>query len=187
MKETDKDSKFTLVTSDEKEGSKLEILFVQTSNMQRILGQYPDIVNLDGTYCINNLGFPCYVFMVADGEGTGSVVAYALVKDETTTTLTSLLKEFNDLNPNVKIKTFIVDKDAAEIAAIKAVFPDTNIILCRFHVSNNFKDANSKYSKNCSAQDKDNNLKSLNRMLTTTVEDTFYKSLNTHSWIANLY
>ena len=79
----------------------------------------------------------------------------------------------------VKIKTFIVDKDAAEIAAIKAVFPDTNIILCRFHVSNNFKDANSKYSKNCSAQDKENNLKALNRMLTTTVEATFYKSLNT--------
>ena len=68
-----------------------------------------------------------------------------MVKNETTT-LTCLLTEFSNLNPNSVVKTFIVDKDAAEIAAIKAVLPETNIILlCKFHVKNNFKDAKSKY------------------------------------------
>ena len=69
--------------------------------MKKVLLSYPDIVNLDGTYCINNLGFPCYVFMVADGE----VVTYALVKDETTNTLTFVVEEFRNLNPNVHINT----------------------------------------------------------------------------------
>ena len=47
-------------------------------------------------------------------------------------TLTCLLTEFSNLNHNVVVKTFIVDKDAAEIAAIKAVFPETNIILDQY-------------------------------------------------------
>ena len=39
--------------------------------------------------------------MVADGE----VVTYALVKDETTNTLTFVVEEFRNLNPNVHINT----------------------------------------------------------------------------------
>ena len=146
--------------------------------MKKVLLSYPDIVNLDGTYCINNLGFPCYVFMVADGENSGQVVAYALVKDETAATLTFVLEEFKKQNSKANVKTFIVDKDAAEIAAIKAVFTDIDIILCKFHVINNFKDAASKFSKNYSEDQKIQNDKSLKLMLSSTVEETFYQHFN---------
>lgn len=173
MTETDKDSVFFIAKSPDTEN--LEILFIQTSQMRKVLGQYHDVVNLDGTYCINNLGFPCYVFMVADGENAGNVVAYALVKDETTATLSCLLSEFSKLNPNLNIKTFIVDKDAAEIGAIKTVFPTANILLCYFHVRNNFLDANRKYSKNCSEQERENNERALEQMLKTTSEHNFLK------------
>ena len=44
LKDEDKEAKFSLVTSDKKDGQKLEILFIQTNTMQRILLQYPLIL-----------------------------------------------------------------------------------------------------------------------------------------------
>ena len=97
------------------------------------LEQYPEILYLDGTYCLNNLGYPVYVFLTTDGELHGNVAAYAIVKDEKKVTLTGLLREFVALNPaSTGIETIVLDKDAAEIAAVKAVLPNTNILLCRF-------------------------------------------------------
>ena len=150
MKEEDPDAHFSFVISEEND---LEILFIQTSGMRRFLTNYPNIIYLDGTYCLVDLGFPVYVFFTSDGEMHSNVAAYAIVKDETKLTLTSLLGEFVKLNPEIqaKIETIIMDKDAAEIGAIKTVLPNSNILLCRFHVACNLRDAPIRY---CTADDK---------------------------------
>ena len=49
---------------------------------------------IDGTCCLNRYNYPLYVFLVVGGDNTGHVVGYALVKDETTCTLSSLFSEF---------------------------------------------------------------------------------------------
>ncbi|GFN80085.1 hypothetical protein PoB_000659100 [Plakobranchus ocellatus] len=53
----------------------------------------------------------------------GRVVGYCIVKDETITTLTDVFQDFISHN-DINVKTVVVDKDAAEKAAIKEVFPE---------------------------------------------------------------
>ena len=77
MKAKNKDAQYTLAVDD---NSDVEIIFIQTANMRMNLNKYPEILYLDGTYCLNNLGYPVYVFLTTDGELHGNVVAYAIVK-----------------------------------------------------------------------------------------------------------
>ena len=176
MTSQDKDAVFSIVKCPVT--NNVNILFLQTGSMRKVLAQYPDVIHLDGTYCINNLGYPVYVMMVSDGEGNGRVVAYALVQNETADTLTNLLTEFKNVNKDVEIKAFVVDKDAAEISAIKNVFPGVSVLLCNFHVTNNLKDASVRYSEKCPQQVKDDNLNALYCMLNTTKEEKFYECYN---------
>lgn len=161
MKDSDNPSHVSLVT-DESSGN-VNVLFFQTASMRLILGQYPSVVYMDGTYCLNNLGYPVYVFMVTDGNMKGHAVGYAVVKDETKVTLSQLLTQFVNKNP-VSINTFVVDKDAAEIAAVKNVLPHISILLFRFHVSVNFHDAVGKY---CRKKEKELTRQTLDSMLYT--------------------
>ncbi|GFO44376.1 hypothetical protein PoB_007088100 [Plakobranchus ocellatus] len=53
----------------------------------------------------------------------GRVVGYCVVKNETKTTLTDVFQDF--ISPNdINVEPVVVDKDVAEIAAIKEAFPE---------------------------------------------------------------
>ncbi|GFO07292.1 transmembrane protein 214 [Plakobranchus ocellatus] len=150
----------------------MSTLFFQTGAMRRILNVYCDVLFVDGTYCLNNLGYPLYVFLCVDGEMKGRVVGYCIVKDETTTTLTDVFQDFISHN-DINVKTVVVDKDAAEIAAIKKVFPEVNILLCRFHVAQSFKTAATKY---CPPSEREKSLDILMKMLYSTSEEDLVTS-----------
>ena len=87
-------------------------------------------------------------------------------------TFCTLLSEFQKFNPNDKIKTFLLDKDAAKIGTINKIYPKASILLCYFHVTNNLKDASAKYSGLCTV--KDFNLNILYKMLNTPKEVKFF-------------
>ncbi|RUS74849.1 hypothetical protein EGW08_017406 [Elysia chlorotica] len=170
MTQADAGSHFSILIA---ENSTVDLIFFQTSNMRRFLQSYPSVIFMDGTYCINNLGYPVYVFMCVDGDLKGHVVAYAIVRDETKVTLAHLLEQFVSKN-NVEVDTFVVDKDAAEIAAIKQVMPGVKILLCRFHVASTFKDATNKY---CNRSEKTEAHSLLMKMLYSDSEETFFSCL----------
>ena len=131
----------------------IEVIYIQTSAMRRVLNSYPQMLFVDGTYCVNKHSMPLYVFAVCDGNGQGQVVSYALVKDERASTLRSLFREFEKFNPlGESLKTIMTDKDLNEIAQIKQVFPSVNIMLCRFHVQKAFK---SGIAAHCHEEDRD--------------------------------
>ncbi|GFN84317.1 Zinc finger swim domain-containing protein 3 [Plakobranchus ocellatus] len=158
----------------------MSTLFFQTGAMRRILNVYCDVLFVDGTYCLNNLGYPLYVFLCVDGEIKGRVVGYCIVKDETTTTLTDVFQDFISSN-HINVKTVVVDKDAAEIAAIKEVFPEVNILLCSFHVAQSFKTAATKY---CPPSEREKSLDILMKMLYATSEEDFVTSFEMlPSWL----
>ena len=56
----------------------LELLFVATSDMKELYSLYPEVF-VDGTYRVNKLRLPLYIFMVEDSHGTGQPVAYCFV------------------------------------------------------------------------------------------------------------
>ena len=168
--EEDEGFQYSLITDrDEKE---IEILFVQSSYMRHIFQSYPDVLYIDGTYCLNRYNYPLYVFLVVDGDNTGHVVGYALVKDETTCTLSSLFCEFVRKSGVSGVKTVVVDKDQAEIEALKCSLPDANIVLCRFHVQQAFKNA---IASKCNKFEQDEVKKLVHKMVYCSKQETFHE------------
>jgi len=119
----------------------LSVLFWQSPFMKQIYNSYPSMLFMDGTYKINNRNMPLYSVLVVDGEGKGQVVAYAIVRDETVGTLSTVLQVFKDHNLSADdcVKVVMVDKDYAEINAIHTVFPNACIMLCKMHVLDAFR------------------------------------------------
>ena len=66
------------------DNGELFVLFWQSSFMKTMYEAYPTLLFMDGTYKINNRGMPLYSMLVVDGDGKGQVVAYAVVREETT-------------------------------------------------------------------------------------------------------
>ena len=70
-----------------------------------------------------------------DGFGSGRMVFAALLQDEQESSLSRMVKCFKESNPAWdRIKTVVIDKDFAEVKALRAAFPNARILLCTFHV-----------------------------------------------------
>ena len=122
----------------------IQCIFFQTSQMKRYLEAFPDVLYIDSTYCLNSFGYPVVVFMVVDGDNRGHCVGYALVRDERMVTFATLYTEFVRKN-NVNTKTVVLDKDAAEIGAVRFAMEGVNLVLCRFHVCKSLSESIKKF------------------------------------------
>ena len=80
---------------------------------------------------------PLYTLAVVDRHGHGLPVVQALLTREDQQHIQLFLASAFRLagnNMDVDNCVFVLDKDFAEINAVKASFPNVKIILCRFHV-----------------------------------------------------
>ena len=113
----------------------LEMIVLQTGEMKENLHHFPEVIQLDGTYGLNQSGFPLYALVVEDANGTGRLAALILTCAETTISIRTMLERVKAHNPSFsRTQVIIVDKDFAEVQAVKAVLPDAQIQLCVFHV-----------------------------------------------------
>jgi hypothetical protein len=64
----------------------------------------------------------------------GVPVAWMLTTHGTTNTIKFFLNWVKEVSPMVRPIIFITDRDQAQIAAINAVYPETKILLCLWHV-----------------------------------------------------
>ena len=84
---------------------------------------------MDGTHRLNKSGMPLYALVVEDEHGVGQLVALVLTRGECAINIRTMLEYPKAANPALeKTAVFVVDKDFAEISAIKAVFPQVGFI-----------------------------------------------------------
>ena len=102
--------------------------------MKMAFNKFPEVLMIDGTYCVNKLRMPLYSFLIMDSNGHGRIAAYCFVSNEKKATLESVIQTFANSYDTKRINTVIIDKDFNEIAAVKAVLPNVTIQICRFHV-----------------------------------------------------
>ena len=145
------------------EQQNIQIIHVQISEVRWTLLKYPDLLFIDSTYKINAKKMPLFCFMTVDGNHSGQIVAYAVVSNETGDTVIKLLEVFVSHNIAVKekIETVMIDKDFAEMKAIKAVLPGANILICKFHVLRAIQRA----MKDFSSTERDNVLAIIRKMM----------------------
>ena len=125
------------------DNDELRLLFWQTSEMTQVYDKFPEVLFIDGTYCVNSVRMPLYCLCVQDGYGHGRVCGYALVADETFQSVYTVLEVFRDKNKKSTsdLCTVIVDKDFTEIACVSQIFPNAKLQICSFHVLKAFRTA----------------------------------------------
>ena len=95
--------------------NKLAILYYQSGLMGEWFNKFPEILMIDGTYCVNKAGMPLYALMVEDGHGHHQVVRYAATSSEDSNHINSILQSFKDCNPSwSKVSIITINKDFTE-------------------------------------------------------------------------
>ncbi|CAK9301926.1 unnamed protein product, partial [Gordionus sp. m RMFG-2023] len=135
------------------ENNQLMGIFYQDSNMSHNLKFYPEVLFIDATYKLNNIGMPLFILLVIDSHGQSQIAALWLVKGETYCCVKGccdILKKHNDIN---KIKVIIGDKDLADRQALFESFPNANIQICIFHVMCSFRSEITTLKRNITGED----------------------------------
>ena len=121
------------------ESGSIETILFQTSHMKAYLAQYPNMLFIDATYCVNRNNMPLFVFLVPDANCNGQVVAYGIIKDERSGTLAPMFAEFEKVNKlGESLKTIVVDKDLNEVlvlCVLDVVFRKINLIITMLSLS----------------------------------------------------
>lgn len=129
----------------DRESKACDFILIQTSAMRAAVQKFPEVLLMDSTYKINKNEMPVVVIQVMDGEGVGQTVAYGIVARETKQNLSNLLLHFVEVSGGEvvveKTQCAVVDKDFAEIGAIRAVLPNAKVHICSVHTERNMKKA----------------------------------------------
>ena len=93
---------------------------------------------VDDTSCVNMFNLPVIAVLFPAPSGTNHIVAWGLIKNRTTQTLTRFFQFIFRYFPT--INTFMCDRHFAQRRAISIVFgQDVNIFHCCVHVARNMK------------------------------------------------
>ncbi|XP_052119464.1 uncharacterized protein LOC127748745, partial [Frankliniella occidentalis] len=122
---------------------KIMFIFFQTPEMAKNFKEYPEVVGMDTTYCVNKNNMPLVVFRVTDRHGQGKPAGYCLVSNEKLDIMRQSVLAFKEANSEFidKVQTIVVDKDYNEITVLKEILPWVHIHLCSVHVLETFKRA----------------------------------------------
>ena len=109
------------------------------SPVQRSLYEsFHDVIILDTTSNTNQFQMILCVIVIIDNHFKTRIIASAIIEDETLDTfrwiLGTLFKE-TGISPEV----IFTDSDPSLISAIKEIHPDTNHLLCIFHIDLNLR------------------------------------------------
>lgn len=113
-------------------------LFFQDKYMKDDFQAYPEIIFFDGTYKLMDLRFPVYIIMIEDSMGQSEVAGIGILANETSETLSWLMKVFKQRNETKKMRVVMADKDLAEREAITTVL-GVPLTICLFHAMRAFR------------------------------------------------
>ena len=169
------------------DNGELYLLYWQSPFMKQMYRTYPSLIFMDGTYKINNRNMPLYSLLVVDGDGKGQVVAYAVVRDETVRSLSTMLDIFKQNNATAveSLQLVLVDKDYSEITAIDNIFNNAHIILCKLHVLDAFRRSFKGHALNTEKHDSLRDL--LHTMVHTHTESAYNEAKDQIAGISDTY
>ncbi|VDC03482.1 unnamed protein product [Peniophora sp. CBMAI 1063] len=129
------------VNDDPPDGSHLPtkafFLAIQTPYQRTRFAQLAStrLVCIDGTHNTTMYqGMQLYTLICRDGHGKGVPTAWLLSNSGTEETLSHFLRLVRKKNPSVVPNIFMSDRDLAQMNALHAVYPESTILLCWWHV-----------------------------------------------------
>lgn len=160
------------------EQEELQSIYIQTKEGVDLFNSMPSVLMVDGTYKINSLDMPLFIFMASDSLNSGRIIASCLVTAETKDIIDEVLKKFKQFNAKSgEIKMIIADKDMSQIASLKKAFPGANVHLCLFHILQAFLRQMNSLRKQSSIESQDIELamKMFRQMAFSTSESEYHE------------
>ena len=112
----------------------LKGLFFQDQRMIDRFRAYPELLCLDATYELLELGLPIYIMLCEDSNGQSEIVAVCLLVQEDANSMTWMVDAFKQHNQEwQKIRVIMADKDIGERDVLKRCFPNASVLICLFH------------------------------------------------------
>lgn len=108
--------------------------------MKNAFQAYPELLCLDATYKLLELGLPVYLMLCEDSNGMSEIVCVCLLVSEDATSMTWMieaLKQHNVQWGNVRV--VMADKDIRERDVIKQCLPNAVVLICLFHTLRSFR------------------------------------------------
>ena len=109
------------------------VLGVHSLEAKWLLSHYGDVVYVDATYSVNKLQYPNLAVLVVDSLNHGHLVATFILMHESATDIAIALQSLKDFASPWQPQAVVIDKSDAVRLAVRTVWQDTKIVLCRWH------------------------------------------------------
>ena len=108
--------------------------------MKSAFQAYPELLCLDATYKLLELGLPVYLMLCEDSNGMSEIICVCLLVSEDANSITWMLEALKQHNIQwANIRVVMADKDIRERDVIKRCLPDSTVLICLFHTLRSFK------------------------------------------------
>ena len=109
------------------------VMGVHSLEAMRLLSEYGDVLYVDATYGLNNRGFPNLATMVVDKHNHGHLVALFILSHESAADIGVALQALSRYASPWQPQAVVMDKSDATRKAVRATWPESKIVLCRWH------------------------------------------------------
>lgn len=115
--------------------NKFKAMYLTTQDMVNSMVFWPEIVFIDGTYCLSDSDLVLMLVTVEDSNGKTNIVAVGLLTSEDLSTVDWFLKTFrrNHSQACSRIECFMSDKHMVGRRVLKEIFPGVRVYICLFH------------------------------------------------------
>ncbi|XP_070533937.1 uncharacterized protein [Ptychodera flava] len=118
-----------------KNSQTLEIVYMSQFQVEQYQKFGNRMIFVDATYRgITAYGYAFYAVVVRSDIGHGVPVAYIIISKEDKDVLERCFSKIKSKVNEIYPRVIMVDKDQTEISALSSVFPQSDILLCWFHV-----------------------------------------------------
>lgn len=115
----------------------LKALFISFKSEIKMLKMFSSILYIDATYCIIDWNAPLVNIVGRDCFGRSFCAGHCILTGETEEDYMWCMEVFKDLMIRNNIafpETILVDRSVAQLRAVKACLPRTNVIICAWHI-----------------------------------------------------
>jgi hypothetical protein len=116
------------------------VLFAIHQASIEILKHHPYVISMDCTYKTNQFGLPLLDIVGFTATGASAYLGFAFVQNEQQPTYEIALNFVADMYDQLELeypRTILTDKENGLINAINTVFPNSDTIICIWHVNMN--------------------------------------------------
>lgn len=115
-------------------------LFFQDESMLNTFHAYPEIIFIDATYKLLELGLPTYLMLCEDSNGQSEIIAVCLLVSEDAESMKWMMETLKKAGSQWRnIRIIMADKDIGERQVLKESFPQAEVLICLFHALRSFR------------------------------------------------